>query len=81
MRFLATPFEGVRAKAFGALLLCGILYSQTIDTGILGTVTDPTGAVVSNATVSISQPSTGFSRTVQTSNQGAFEIRYLAPGD
>ena len=34
--------------------------AQTLDTGILGVVTDPGGAVVTSATVTITQPATGF---------------------
>jgi hypothetical protein len=38
--------------------------AQTIDTGILGTVSDASGAVVVGATVTISQPATGFARSI-----------------
>src|SRR5205814_8384685 len=39
--------------------LCG----QTLDTGILGTVTDPTGAVIAGAVVNITHTATGVQRT------------------
>src|ERR1041384_6925325 len=57
------------------------LAAQTIDTGILGSVTDATGAVVPHATVTISQRETGFVRTVPASAEGAYEMRYLLPGE
>jgi outer membrane receptor protein involved in Fe transport len=66
--------------ALGATL-AATLWPQSIDTGIIGAVTDPAGATVANATITIRQPDTGFSREVQTSTDGAYEVRYLRPGD
>ena len=57
------------------------LAAQTLDTGILGTVTDPAGAVISGAAVTISSPATGFSRAVKTAADGKYEVRYLVPGE
>jgi len=54
--------------------------AQTLDTGILGTITDPAGAVVAGATVVIENPATGQRRTVKTSSDGKYEVRYLVPG-
>lgn len=59
----------------------GALPAQTIDTAILGVVSDPTGAVVVGAEVTILQPATGFARTLRTSADGAYEVRYLLPGE
>jgi hypothetical protein len=42
-----------------------------------GTVTDPTGAVVPNATVSAKDTATGVTRTVQTSGAGNYRIPSL----
>src|SRR5882762_4331672 len=56
------------------------VHAQTVDTAILGTVTDPGGAAIANATVVITQPATGFSRTAATGEGGTYEIRYLVPG-
>ncbi|MBI3646437.1 MAG: TonB-dependent receptor [Acidobacteriales bacterium] len=72
-----------RASLHSFLLLSSIaiLPAQTIDTGILGTVTDATGAVVANAAVTITQPATGFARTVATNAEGFYEVRYLVPGE
>ena len=64
------------------LLLAGsTLAAQTLDTAILGTVTDPTGAVVAGAAVTILHPATGASHAVNTANDGKYEVRYLAPGE
>lgn len=65
-------------------LLCSCLalsaHAQTIDTAILGTVTDSTGAVLPNATVTVVSPATGIAKTAVTSAQGEFEVRFLTPG-
>src|ERR1051325_8521448 len=50
-------------------------YAQTgTSTSITGTVTDPTGAVVPNATVEIKNPVSGFSRTATTDPAGNFSV-------
>jgi outer membrane receptor protein involved in Fe transport len=54
---------------------------QSADTAILGTVLDSASATVSGATVLISQPATGFSRSVSASGEGFYEVRYLIPGE
>lgn len=41
---------------------------------VQGTVSDPTGARVPNAKVTITQPVTGYSQTTQTDQQGAFKL-------
>ncbi len=57
------------------------VFAQTVDTAILGTVTDSGGAVVPSSTVILSQPSTGLSRSATTANDGTYEFRYLLPGE
>jgi hypothetical protein len=64
-----------------SIIGCGLAHSQTLDTAILGTVADPSGAVVVDASVTIIHPATGFNRTVVTSAEGAYEVRYLLPGE
>jgi len=43
-------------------------------TSVTGTVTDPSGAVVPNATVEIRNPVSGFSRSTSTDTSGKFSI-------
>src|SRR5437867_4353336 len=43
-------------------------------TSVTGTVADPTGAVVANATVEIHNPVSGFERTTITDSAGRFTI-------
>ena len=65
------------ASVLSIMTLC----PQSFDTGILGTVTDPSGAVVAGGDVTLTQPDTGTVRTVQTGPNGAYEVRYLLPGE
>jgi len=50
-------------------------YAQSgSSTSIIGTVVDPSGAVVSNATVEVRNPVSGFARTVVADTAGAFVV-------
>jgi hypothetical protein len=46
---------------------------------ITGVVTDPNNAVVSNATVKIENPVTGYTRTANTDAEGAFRFNNVPP--
>jgi len=59
----------------------GIAAGQTLDTAILGTVSDPSGAVVAGAAVKVVNPATGVSHSASTAGDGNYEIRYLIPGE
>jgi Carboxypeptidase regulatory-like domain len=60
------------------LLVGGALWAQT--TALRGVVTDQSGAVVPNATVTLKGPG-GLARTAQTGEDGAYTITGLPPGD
>ncbi len=64
------------AATFVAVLLLALgvsVYAQTGNSSSLtGTVFDPTGAVVPNATVEIQNPVSGYSRSVATDSTGKF---------
>src|SRR5262252_8855171 len=67
-----------------ALLLVNLPFSAqtTISTGsIVGTVTDPSGAVVSGAKVAITSKATGQVITTTTSSTGNYASGALTPGD
>src|SRR5215469_2228594 len=62
--------------SFGSLLV----FAQT-DTGtILGTVTNPTVAVVTGAAVTVTHTGTGAKRTTTTSSTGTYTVTDLPPG-
>ena len=54
--------------------------SQAINATIRGRVTDPTGAGVPDATVTISQPARGISRSLNTGPEGYYVFPNLALG-
>ena len=56
------------------------MFSQTETGSISGTVTDPSGAVVTNATVTAKNTATGAVRTASTSSAGTYLISNLPPG-
>jgi hypothetical protein len=64
-----------------ALLLGGnYARAQQITGAIAGTVIDPAGAVVPNALIQATNTGTGFSRTANSDNSGAYLIQYLPVG-
>ena len=70
---------GCRSVLF--LLLAGSGLAQTLDTAILGVITDPSGASVPSAEITITQPATGFTQRITANHEGAYELRYLRPGE
>ena len=58
----------------------GSAAAQTINGQVAGTVTDPTGAVIVGAKVTLTYPLTGQQRVVQTSQSGDFIFPDLVPG-
>jgi hypothetical protein len=61
-------------------LFSAAAFAQTETGTIFGTVTDPTGAVVSGATVTVTDTATGAVRTTTTSGTGTYTIASLLPG-
>ena len=56
--------------------------AQSITTGdITGVVTDPSGAVVPNANVTLKNRDTGATQTRTTNAQGVYRFQFLSPGN
>ena len=71
-----------KIRFFTLFAACAMLaFGQSADTGILGTITDPSGSVIAGATVTISSSAIGFSKSVVTNSEGEYELRYLLPED
>src|SRR5229473_1256779 len=62
------------------LLSTAMLVGQTFRGTILGTVTDPSGAVVAGATVKVKNVATGLERTAATSGDGSYSVPELPIG-
>jgi hypothetical protein len=74
--------SGVRVVTLLAgffLVLSTFVLAQTATTSLRGTVFDPKGAVVSGATVTLTDPSTGFSRKTSSDSQGSYQFLELPP--
>lgn len=70
--------------ALSMLLSCCLipLHAQELAGTISGTVTDPTGAVIPNATVTVTQQGVnGASRAVETDSRGTYTVTHLAAGN
>src|SRR5260370_10013259 len=72
-------------KFFALLMLvgfsCNQAWAQSVVSGeIDGTVTDPAGAVVPNATVNLSSTETGFNESTTTGANRTFRFELLKPG-
>jgi Carboxypeptidase regulatory-like domain/TonB dependent receptor len=62
-------------------LLSGAAFAQTTGSGtITGTLTDPSGAVVPGAEVSIRETDTGIERKTATNQAGIYSAAFLKPG-
>src|ERR1019366_3087593 len=62
------------------LLSTTLLVGQTFRGTILGTVTDPSGAVVAGASVKVRNVATGLERTTATSADGSYAVSELPIG-
>src|SRR2546423_3859010 len=61
-------------------LAAGAAWSQTVQGVITGTVTDPTGAAVPNATVTITNAGTNVTQTAKTGPDGSYRFSLVPPG-
>src|SRR6267142_356872 len=67
-----------------ALIVLGSFFAaqaQVTTGGVRGVVTDPNGAAVTNAKVTITKKSTNVSTTTETGGAGQFEFNNLLVGD
>jgi len=72
---------GILAVLVVAAVMAPSLMAQSLVSGdIAGTVTDPSGAVVAGATVTLKSDATGATRSATTSPTGAYRFSLLSPG-
>jgi uncharacterized lipoprotein YajG len=62
-----------------ALLFAAVIYAQTL-TSVTGTVSDPSGAIVPGAVVSIVNDSTHASRQTTADSEGRYSLLQVEPG-
>jgi hypothetical protein len=70
-----------------ALLIClatvgpAVLLAQSDNSSIAGTITDPSGAVVGNASITVTSELTGVEHKTVSNRSGFYTIAGLAPGN
>ena len=82
---LVASFPRFAARALGIFLLlaalAGTRASAQATSGVTGIVTDPSGAVVADVAVTLSNSAIGFSATTKTNNVGAYEFLNVPPAE
>jgi outer membrane receptor protein involved in Fe transport len=64
-----------------SLVFCGVAASQSLTLGsIAGRITDPTGAVIATANVTLKSVDTGETQTATTGAEGTYRFNLLKPG-
>lgn len=72
-------------RIFGLVLLglaacLGLMAQTTVTGGLVGTVTDPSGAVVASGKVAVQNDATGETQTASIGSVGEFQFSLLRPG-
>ena len=78
-------FRGSVGRTLLAIALCFSLFSlvapgQTTTGSIVGTVTDPSGAAVTGATITLTSTATGEGHSTTTDASGNYQFVLLPPG-
>src|SRR5258708_4356417 len=82
--------SSVRRSSIGTILMLGLLivwpfadthhaYAQAVYGSIFGTVTDKSGSVVPNATITVTDEAKGTTTTAVANATGAYRIQHLIP--
>src|SRR5215471_3724816 len=76
------PLQNLAAWWAVIAVLCGIAIAQNLTNGgVTGTVTDPSGAVVANANVTLKNRATGAIQTTHTNSTGLYAFPFVQPSD
>jgi len=76
------PLHNLAAWWAVIAVLCGIVTAQNLTNGgVTGTVTDPSGAVVANANVTLKNRATGAIQTTHTNSTGLYAFPFVQPSD
>src|SRR6185503_13159209 len=77
--FLSTSLSFVSILVLG-ICLCGGAVGQEITGKITGQVTDPAGAIVNNAEVTLTNTATREERKATTDDSGSYALSLIPPG-
>src|SRR6266516_2880471 len=73
-------WTGATLVALTFLLIAPSSFSQIVNASLTGTVTDPTGAVAPDATVTATETATGQATKTATDVTGSYNLPSLVPG-
>jgi hypothetical protein len=79
-RTAAARILSVVVLALAIAAIATTAHAQSVSGTILGTVTDSSGAVISNVKVTVTNEGTGLTRTVTTDNSGDFVVPSVPTG-
>ena len=71
----------LRNSVFLPILLVGVVSAQTPLSTVTGLATDPAGAAVTTASITLTNKNTGVARAAHTNEAGAYSFPNLPPGD
>ncbi|MDQ1470831.1 MAG: hypothetical protein QOJ99_2311, partial [Bryobacterales bacterium] len=74
-------YKVFRLSLLSAFLVPGLLAQSEAGAALNGTVTDPTGSAVPSAKVTVKRPSTGFSRSMDSTGAGLYSFNHLPVGE
>lgn len=74
------PFRQSVASLFFVIGFCGMAWSQASFTSLRGTITDPSGALIPGASVTIENNSTGLKSSQTASGSGEYQFQQIPPG-
>src|SRR5215831_18243623 len=76
----------MRSRSRQVAVLCAFLitfailtFGQSATTSLRGTITDPKGAIVQGATLTLSNPATGFSRNAKSGSDEVYQFLEVPP--
>ncbi len=73
--------RGVAAGCIVVLLVAGVARGQEFRGTVSGAVSDPSGAMVPGASVTVRETHTGTTNKTQSDNAGQYVVPFLLPGD
>jgi hypothetical protein len=77
---LTSKYRVPALLVFALLLSAGTAWSQAGTTAVFGEVTDPSGASVVGAKVTLTNPTVQFTRTTETDSTGRYQFLAIPPG-
>ena len=78
-RYMVFALAGLLLVTLATMITPLVMAQSLVSGDIAGTVTDPSGAIVSNATVNLKNNATGATQTDKTSATGAYRFALLPP--